>query len=152
MQIRRLGKAQQDAHEFSWDSVLRKKPKPWYGRLVAPILFLLLFPFLSGSHRDSPIPLGSDLTDKELWNQRLQFVSMALHKSPAPDTLATFHRLWKLALQQKGSGGSLFFSLLYLESCWRKEGYPELQKQAPPPASRFPQAHRFAQFLARIEE
>ncbi len=153
MQIRRLGTAQKGLNEFSWDVVLRKRPRPWYQRLIIPILIALLLPILSGSHRKIALPLGGDLTDSELWTQRLRFVINALHKTPTQETVATFRRLWKLALRQnKGGSEGIFFSLLYLESCWRKEGFSDLVQRKALPAKRFPRAHRFSLFLARIAE
>jgi hypothetical protein len=153
MQVRRLGKPQQESHPFSWDSLLRKKPKPWQQRLLLPTLVALLLPFLSGSFRNESLSFGCDLTDRELWNQRLQFVKNALHKAPTRETLSTFRRLWKLGLQQKTENREgIFFSLVYLESCWKKEGFSDQVHSETLPAKHFPQAKRFSQFLARSEE
>ncbi|HHI79916.1 MAG TPA: hypothetical protein ENK02_08035 [Planctomycetes bacterium] len=152
MQIRILGDPGRDHRDFSWDEVLRKAPRPWYRSWFLPFLLALLLPVLGGSQHKTAPSLGGNLTDQELWNKRLAFVNAALHKVPTQETLATFQRLWKLSLKpgrEKGEG--ILFSLLYLESCWRKEGFPSPIRTLSPPQDRFPRAYRFSRFLARIE-
>ncbi|GEM_PF-3735229 len=150
MKVHRLGTPGQEFQDFSWDAILRIHPRPWYRRFLVPSILALLLPFLSGSSQTHALPFGMDLTDAELWEQRILFVEKALHRAPTQETIGTFRRLWKLGLQQKKeTGEGLFFSLIYLDACWRKEGYLDQAYTRQLPITRFPKAHNFSQFLTK---